>query len=175
MTKTPGGAQVEALRVKPSAIDIDTLIPHRRPMRLIDEVLEVGDTTAVTASVVNESWPLVQGPGASPVVLIELAAQTAGVCIGHREKAGAEGDPQGMGFLVGIKTAEFFTESLEVGARVTVRTVNRFSFDLFTEIEATAFVEETKVGHIVLQVVQSDATGESSAADMTNRPELKSK
>ena len=146
--------------MKPTAVDIDRLIPHRRPMRLIDGVLEVGETTAVTTAVVNEAWPLMEGHAVSPIILIELAAQTAGICIGHRERMGAGGDAQGMGWLVGVKTAAFYVNSLPLGTRIVVRAANRFNFELFTEIEAKTFVEDKKVGDIVLQVMQSDSATE---------------
>ena len=39
-------------------LDIDELIPHRRPLELIDEILEVDEDSAVTGWMVTERWPL---------------------------------------------------------------------------------------------------------------------
>ena len=141
-----------------SAIDIDRLIPHRRPMRLVDDILELGPAQASTLATVSDAWPLIQNGAANPIILIELAAQTAGICIGHRQRQAAEGDIEGMGWLVGVKTADFKVDDLPVGARIITRTVNRFHYDLFTEIEATAHIEGKQVGAIVLQVMQSGST-----------------
>ena len=137
-------------------VDIDDLIPHRRPMRLIDEILEIGADQASTAATVADDWPLIENGAASPIVLIELAAQTAGICIGKREKQSADGNPEGMGWLVGVKSAEFRVTALPLGTCVVTRTINRFHYDLFTEIEATAHIGDEPAGVIVLQVMQSD-------------------
>jgi len=41
--------------------DVESLIPHRNRMKLIDEIMVVDEKTAVTASVVTETWPMVEG------------------------------------------------------------------------------------------------------------------
>ena len=53
-------------------VEIDELIPHRRPLRLIDQILEVDEDSAVTASTVTEQWPLIANGSVNPIVLIEL-------------------------------------------------------------------------------------------------------
>ncbi|RLC00730.1 MAG: hypothetical protein DRI57_31950, partial [Deltaproteobacteria bacterium] len=59
-------------------IDIEELIPHRDRMKLIDRIIEVDDETALTESVVTREWPLYDGNSVNSIILIELAAQTAG-------------------------------------------------------------------------------------------------
>jgi predicted hotdog family 3-hydroxylacyl-ACP dehydratase len=136
-------------------LEIDSLIPHRRPMRLVDHILEVGEGAATTGATVTTSWPLLRGSAVSPFVLIELAAQTAGICIGHQEKIKTDGNPEGMGWLVGVKRARFYLEALPIGAHVVVRTTRRFVFERLTEVDAAAFVDGAQAGEVVLQIMRS--------------------
>jgi hypothetical protein len=45
----------------------------------------VDEKTAVTASTVTENWPMVDSGAVRLLVLVELVAQTAGVCLGWKE------------------------------------------------------------------------------------------
>ena len=86
-------------------VDICDLIPHRDGMKLIDTILAVDEHRAVTRSVVSERWPLVEDGCASPILLVELVAQTAGVNNGWAriKKKGLHSEKKG--WLVGIKRA----------------------------------------------------------------------
>ena len=66
-------------------MDLDKLMPHREPMRLVKRVMDVGRDWAITESVVREGWPLCRGDSVNPVVLVELVAQSATVFLGWRE------------------------------------------------------------------------------------------
>ena len=73
-------------------VDIESLIPHRERIKLISEVLEITTDAAVAAATVKSDWPLCDGNSVSPVVLIEVVAQTAAVIDGNkRQKQGKAG------------------------------------------------------------------------------------
>ena len=57
----------------------ENLLPHRRPMLLVDEILTLDDSCAVTRATVRADWPLCDGRDASAIVLVELVAQTSGI------------------------------------------------------------------------------------------------
>jgi len=59
--------------------------------------------------------------GVHPLILVELAAQTAGVCNGWGRIQTQGRDSSQMGWLVAIKKAEFFIYSLPFGAMITAR------------------------------------------------------
>ncbi len=86
-------------------IDIDSLIPHREPIKIISEVLEVEEDSAITTAIVNPSWPLYDGDAVDSLVLIEAIAQTAAIIEGYKRKQ--QGKAGVKGWLVGIKNAEF--------------------------------------------------------------------
>ena len=135
---------------------LEEILPHRGRMLLIDAVTSVGEAHAVTESVVKESFPTADGQGVSPLVLVELAAQTAGICnsIGRIQKEGRGTETKG--WLVGVKRASFFVEgSIAFGSRLVVRSENRHEFDLLREVSCVVHLDGTLLGEITLQLIQA--------------------
>jgi len=144
---------------------IEALIPHRGRMRLIDAILSVDQDHAVTQATVRPDWPLTDPDGANPIILIELAAQAAGICLGWSQtlKPDEQRGPTG-GWLVGIKRAGFSIAYIPVDTCITIRSQNRMAVDLYREISATASIGETPIGEIQLQVLQA---GKTSFSDLS--------
>jgi predicted hotdog family 3-hydroxylacyl-ACP dehydratase len=133
---------------------IEDLIPHRERLKLIDTIVSVNQGHAVCRATVKKSWPLLSGDGVCATVLVELAAQTAGICIGWNEKL-KTGRPQGeaSGWLVGIKKAHFHIDKLPLNTCITIRSENRLAVENYKEIVATARIGQTLVGEIILQIL----------------------
>jgi predicted hotdog family 3-hydroxylacyl-ACP dehydratase len=137
--------------------EIERLIPHREGMKLLDAIITADGRQATTESVVTDRWPLVENRRASPLVLIELVAQTSAVCIGWKEAQEAGDEPiEGKGWLVGIKSADFFTGSISVGTRIRTQTEIRFSIDNYTEIRGKSMADRSCLGEMVLQVMRDN-------------------
>jgi predicted hotdog family 3-hydroxylacyl-ACP dehydratase len=137
----------------PSIMD---LIPHRGRMLLIQDIVRVDENSAVSRSVVNEQWPLTDDSGASPLLIVELVAQTSGLSNGLDRLIHEGQDTETKGWLVGIKKAAFFVDALALGAVVETRAENSFKFEGFREIEGSASIEGEVVGSVTLQVVRAD-------------------
>lgn len=136
--------------------EIENLIPHRGRMKLIDTIVTVDQQHAVTRATVKQSWPLLSGDAVSTIVLIELAAQTAGVCIGWNEKMKTDGPKtKAEGWLVGIKKARFYVAKISLETCITVRSENRLVVENYREIAATARIGEMLVADINLQILQA--------------------
>jgi predicted hotdog family 3-hydroxylacyl-ACP dehydratase len=136
--------------------EIENLIPHRGRMKLIDTIVTVDQQHAVTRATVKQSWPLLSGDAVSTIVLIELAAQTAGVCIGWNEKMKTDGPKtKAEGWLVGIKKARFYVAKISLETCITVRSDNRLVVENYREIAATARIGEMLVADINLQILQA--------------------
>lgn len=133
---------------------IEELIPHRGEMLLIDEILEVTAEGAIARSRVNETWPMVGEEAVSALILIELAAQTAGLCSGLERIQNKGRDSDKKGFLVGIKQASLHVETIPVGTEVIMEARNRFKFESFREIEGICRVGKDTVAEVTLQVMQ---------------------
>lgn len=125
-------------------------------MLLIDRVVSAGEGYAVSETVVKESFPTAGDSGVSPLVLIELAAQTAGICnsLGRIQKEGR--GTQTKGWLVGVKRAGFFVEDvIPFGSLLVARSENRHEFDLLREVYCEVHRNGTLVGEITLQLIQA--------------------
>jgi predicted hotdog family 3-hydroxylacyl-ACP dehydratase len=135
-------------------LSLEDLLPHRGRMLLIDEVLEVDSVTAVTRSVAKATWPLAGEDGVSSLILVELAAQTAGVCNGWDRIKTKGMDSEKTGYLVGIKRAGFAVKSLSLGQSVVVRAENSCSFAGLREVDCTAHWQDRLIAEITLQLYQ---------------------
>jgi predicted hotdog family 3-hydroxylacyl-ACP dehydratase len=139
-----------------SDLSIEALLPHRGRMLLLGEILQADKAAAISRQQVSDQWPLCDGESVNPIILIELVAQTAGICNGIDRVAthGAEADRKG--WLVGIKKATFEIDRLPVGAEIIVKAKNRFVFETFREIGGTAHMEGRQIAEVVLQVVRAE-------------------
>ena len=99
-----------------STIEIEKLIPHRLPMRLVEEIVRVDDISIETAATVRDTWPTAEGGQARTLVLIELLAQSAAVLQGWKERHDKEAGEGGL--LVGIHSAIPARPVIPVGTRL---------------------------------------------------------
>ena len=146
----------------PVTYSIEDLLPHRNGMLLIEEILEGDPTAAVSRAVVNKHWPLCDGRRVNALVLIELAAQTAGICAGLARIRERGLDSDKKSWLVGIKSSRFFVESLSLNDVVITRAENSFAYEGYRQITSTANVGSKIVGEIELQAIQAE-TGHQPA------------
>ncbi|MCL2457968.1 MAG: hypothetical protein FWF31_03805 [Desulfobulbus sp.] len=133
----------------------EDLLPHRGAMLLIHEVLEVDAVHALTLSTVRADWPLADAHGVDSLILVELAAQTAGVCNGW-ERIQTQGlDSDQMGWLVAVKRADFLIDRLPLDSKVEIRAENTLVFDKFREVTSEAHQDGRLVASVVLQLYQT--------------------
>lgn len=135
---------------------VEDLLPHRGRMRLVDEILHVDEERAVTRSKVTEQWPLFDGESVGSLILIELAAQTAGICNCWNGLRTQGERFVKKGWLVGVREARFFVDSLPLSAHVVTTAENRFKFENFREIAGSARIGAKAAAEITLQLVQVD-------------------
>ncbi len=134
-------------------IDIEDLIPHRSRMKLIQEILEADDTSALTAAVVRESWPLYSDNAVNPIVLIELVAQTAGIATGYKNK---KKTGKGVsGWLVGIKKADFYNDNITLGTRIVSQAKILYEHESYAVFEGSVFSEAGKLAEMELQLFRT--------------------
>ncbi len=85
----------------------ESLIPHRLPMRVVDELLEVDGKKASVSAEVSADSPFVDANGKlDDIILVELIAQGHAVLNGYYTQL--ESRPVREGFLVGVKKAKWF-------------------------------------------------------------------
>lgn len=139
-----------------SSLTLEDLLPHRDGMLFVKEVLDVDRTKARTVFLVEKSWPMADERGVHPLILIELAAQTAGVCNGwdRIQTQGLDSNP--MGWLVAIKKAEFFVDSLPFGRMICGKAENTYSFENLREVACELSMGDRIIGTATLQLFQAD-------------------
>jgi predicted hotdog family 3-hydroxylacyl-ACP dehydratase len=100
---------------------VETLLPHRPPMLLVERILDVTEKTGLAqAQVLANHLFLRQDGTLSPEVYCELVAQGFGVCESWRRvQKGLTID--GGGFLASLRDVEFLAPA-HAGDVLTVRT-----------------------------------------------------
>jgi len=136
-------------------LTLEDLLPHRDNMMFVSEVLEVDRRHALTLCRVETFWPMADEWGVPSLMLVELAAQTAGVCNGwdRIQTKGIDSDPSG--WLVGIKKAEFFIDYLPLGGNIISRAENINNFENLREVSCEQHLNDTLIGRVVLQLFQA--------------------
>ncbi|MGA2526533.1 MAG: hypothetical protein ABSF79_07950 [Smithellaceae bacterium] len=133
-------------------IDIESLIPHREPIKIISEVIEIKEDYAITTAIVNPNWPLFDGNAVDSLVLIEAIAQTAAIVEGYkRSKQGKAGV---KGWLVGVKNAEFNVAKIPIDTQLTIFVNSKYSFDNYGVVQGTIKSGEDILATIVLQALR---------------------
>ncbi len=142
------------MALQADSYSIEDILPHRGDMLLIDEIIEVSRKHAITKSVIKLSCPVTNEDGAQPIIMVELAAQAAGVCNGF-DRIEAQGlESEKMGWLVGIKRAIFHVEKIPVGSKVITHSNNVHNYDKLREVSAVLYLDEKLIGEITLQLYQ---------------------
>lgn len=103
-----------------SGSDLDRLIPHRPPLRLVEEIVgECGGEFICRGRIPLE---LAADGWTSPLLAVELGAQAAAV-LGALERARAEGDAEAppIGYLVTIRDAQIAAPAIRAGEPLTAR------------------------------------------------------
>jgi predicted hotdog family 3-hydroxylacyl-ACP dehydratase len=138
-----------------SDLTLEDLLPHRGHMMLLEKVLEVDSKHALTRCRVSKSWPLAEEKGVHPLILVELAAQTAGVCNGLDRIQNRGLDSDQMGWLVGIKKTEFFINFLPFGCEIITSAENSYSFENLREVSCEQHMDNKLICKSTLQLFQA--------------------
>ena len=100
---------------------VETLLPHRPPMLLVERIVDVAEKTGVAQAQVPADHLFLRQDGTlSPEVYCELIAQGFGVCESWRRiQKGLTID--GGGFLASLRDVQFFAPA-RAGDTLTIRT-----------------------------------------------------
>lgn len=84
------------------SLAIETLIPHRTPMRFIDALVECTDATAVAIICFSADSFAVADGLVLEAALIECVAQTVAAALGQRGRQPGQAERLGNGMLVAV-------------------------------------------------------------------------
>lgn len=136
-------------------IDIESLLPHRKPMLLIERIVAFDQRKAVTRSVAGARWPMAEQGKVDALMLIELVAQTAGINNGWEllRRDGPGGDQRG--WVVGIKQSRLLVDAVPFGTEIEVSSENCFEYENFREIQGVVRIAGAVAAEVTLQLVQA--------------------
>lgn len=99
--------------------ELDDLIVHRPPMRLLDRMISITEKEAVAELTVREDNPFVApGRGLPAYAGLELMAQAIGTIDGMR--CHRDGLPPKIGFLLGCRRYTVDRDEFTVGTRLVI-------------------------------------------------------
>ncbi len=81
---------------------IETLIPHRSPLRWVEKLIACTETTATATTCFTESHFAVANEVVLESALVECMAQTVAAALGHRLRAGGSATNSNQGMLAAV-------------------------------------------------------------------------
>lgn len=108
-------------------------LPHRAPMLLLDELVEVKENGCVAKLTIREDLPFMEEQGLPSWVGLEIMAQTIAMYGGVKERL-KDQNPK-LGFLLGSKTFEMGQDHFAIGEELTIEInlqfLNRHQIGIF--------------------------------------------
>jgi radical SAM protein with 4Fe4S-binding SPASM domain len=116
------------------------LVPHGESMRMVDELIDVGERTAKTIFTVREDCVLVDSSGRlDELAFVEMIAQSFAVCHGYHLTEDERLRHRGL--LLGVKELNVASEA-RVGDRLTVHLRKVTRFGAFGVVEGDVFRDD---------------------------------
>ena len=129
---------------------LDDLILHRDRMKLVDGVSAIDDRHAVCQARLREGGPLQAAEGVSPLLSVELVAQSVAILIGWRSRH--ERLHGGAGWLVGVREARLQTEPLPLGADLEIEVTLLSTWGTYATAVGTVRLAGAEVAEVEVQV-----------------------
>jgi len=142
--------------MNPDRMNVEALLPHRGRMRLVDEIIEVNAQNAVTSARVTDQWPFFDGLAVNSLMLIELVAQTAGINNSWDGKKTHGEHFVTRGWLVGIREARFYIDTIPLNTCLVTHSVNQFELDSYRVVKGSVAMDNKIVAEVELQLMQSN-------------------
>ena len=139
-----------------STLTPEDILPHRGAMLLVDDILQVDSSQASALFRPAPHWPLAEEKGVAALLMVEMAAQAAGLCSGYGRIQQRGKDADQSGWLVGIKKADFFVDLLPFHTPVTAQAQITFTYDSLREVSCTLSHDTTVLGRVVLQLFKEE-------------------
>ena len=140
-------------------LEAENLIPHRKPLRMVNRLTEFNDQAGTVEAVVSSDNFLIDGNGPlDQMAVAEMMAQACAAAKGYEDRLYDE--PMKLGYLVGIKRLEFFGKAFAGDKlQISVRTVGAISG--FTVVEGKVICNQKIIaaGKIKLWVPEPKSTG----------------
>lgn len=126
---------------------MESMLPHRRPMILLDRMVEAGDNGATCEVNIRPGIPFADEEGVPAHVGLEYMAQAIGALSGfHRWKAGL---PIEVGFLIGAPKFHSSCATFRLGQTLRVEAVRVWGENQLARCECA--VKDAATGEVLQQ------------------------
>jgi len=131
-------------------MEVERIIPHRRPMRLIDRLLEATDDAGTAEVLISADHALVgRNRRLDRTAFPEMIAQAYAALQGHAcRRNGKKITP---GFLVGIRRCDVFGDAV-VGDRLMIRVHTVKQFAGFALVEGAVILRNDTIAEASIKV-----------------------
>ena len=131
-------------------------LPHKKPMVLIDKVIEVTDNSAICQSYVNEKGclaPFLEDKELPSFYIIELISQTIGVWSGVKAKKNNLTIPP-MGMVIGCRALKCIVDKFSYNSTLNIKINKIIEDDTLASFDGTISVDDTDLGFGTINVVR---------------------
>ena len=137
-------------------------LPHRPPMLLIDEIVEVSELRAVCRTTIHPDCVFAIDGVVHPSAMIEVVAQTCAIFAGVR--GARDGNPPRLGLLIACREVELAVDRFVIGDVLTIVANRVFGDDQLAAFTATVLRGELVCVTVELSVVDAALAAAPRAA-----------
>ena len=137
-------------------------LPHRPPMLLIDDIVEVTDQRAVCRATIHPDCVFAIDGLVHPSALIEFVAQACAIYVGVR--SARDGDPPRLGLIMSCREISFAVDSFTVGDELTIVANKVFGRKPVAAFTGTVTRGEVLCATVELSVVDAELAGSPPSA-----------
>jgi predicted hotdog family 3-hydroxylacyl-ACP dehydratase len=136
--------------------DIDQLIVHRPPMRLLDGIVQISELKAVAAVLIKRDNPFFEEPHGLPAYCgLEMMAQTIAAIDGYRQLS--RGLAPKIGFLLGSRKYESQVDYFREGAGLRIAVTMVFTDGQMFSFDGRVLEHDAEIGRANLNVYAPDS------------------
>ena len=138
-------------------------LPHRPPMLLIDDIVEVTEQRAVCRATIHPDCVFAIDGAVHPAAMIEFVAQA---CAIYASASSAEdGGPPRLGLIMACREAAFAVDAFAVGDELTIAASKAFGGNQMASFTGTVSRGGALCATIQLSVVDAELAALSAAPD----------
>jgi predicted hotdog family 3-hydroxylacyl-ACP dehydratase len=136
------------------------LVPHRPPMILIDEILDIGEKSLSARVALTERSPFVEEGKLPALVTLEYMAQSVAAFAGAARLAA--GKPVRLGMLIGCREMELEVDALSVGDVLEITVEQVWTDEQLGSFDCLVTRRGEKISRASLSVYQGDLSPEGA-------------
>ena len=133
---------------------LESLLPHRPPMILLDRVLDDGDGTITCEVRLRPDSPFVENGSVAAVVATEYMAQCVAAYAGLQ--AFRRADAIRTGYVIGARSIDLSLDEFGVGEELIVRAQHIWGDDILGKFECSVDAGGCRAASAILTVFQGD-------------------